>query len=75
MCCRTSFFLYEQLSEKEGLYIEFKNWGWPLNGDKMHWSLRKTISGFASTHGGIILLGVTDGGRVVGEFYDEDRKR
>jgi ATP-dependent DNA helicase RecG len=53
------------VAQGEGISIEFKK-----ATDKVPTSLYETVTSFANTNGGIILLGVDDNGEIVGINHD-----
>ncbi|MEJ7784249.1 MAG: ATP-binding protein, partial [Solirubrobacteraceae bacterium] len=59
------------IGKGEGKVVEFKSTGRTnlRTGDKdprMEWAVVKTIAGFMNAHGGTLLVGVGDGGAIVG---------
>ena len=56
---RTFFYLNEELNEGEDEYIEFKNYNYPFNQEKID-EIKRQYCGFLNNHGGRIYIGIDD---------------
>ena len=56
---RTFFYLNEELNEGEDEYIEFKNYTYPFNQEKID-EIKRQYCGFLNNHGGRIYIGIDD---------------
>lgn len=56
---RTFFYLNEELNEGEDEYIEFKNYNYPFNHEKID-EIKRQYCGFLNNHGGRIYIGIDD---------------
>ena len=56
---RTFFYLNEELNEGEDEYIEFKNYTYPFNQEKID-EIKRQYCGFLNNHGGRMYFGIDD---------------
>lgn len=63
--CRTYFDAGERLPTHHP-YIELRNFPLPIKDNKRRWALLRMLTAFLNSQGGVLYIGVEDGGEVVG---------
>ena len=70
---RTFFYINEEIIKGEDLYIEFKNYLFPLKNNKIE-ELKKIICGFLNAKGGRIYIGITNSKIIKGVYMDYKKR-